>query len=67
MELLQFVAEHPGHSIRAMAQALGRDYKNVHTDVSVLEANHLLSRSQDGRVSAPYDEIIIRAPLRDAA
>jgi len=50
-----------------LAHALGRDYKNVHTDVSELEARHLLERSAAGLVSAPYDELIIRAPLRQAA
>jgi predicted transcriptional regulator len=44
-----------------------RDYKNVHTDVSELEARHLLERDAAGTVSAPYDEIVIRAPLREAA
>jgi predicted transcriptional regulator len=67
MELLRFVAEHPGLSVRALAQTLNRDYKNVHTDVAELEANHLLVRGKNGRVSAPWDEIVIRAPLRKAA
>jgi len=65
--LLQYVAGNPGLSIRALAQALSRDYKNVHTDVTELEARHFLQRNQGGRVSAPYDEIVIRAPLRRAA
>jgi predicted transcriptional regulator len=67
MELLHHVAQSPGLSIRALSQALSRDYKNVHTDVAELEARHLLLRDKDGRVSAPYDEIVIRAPLRKAA
>lgn len=67
MELLRFVAENPGLSIRALSQALHRDYKNVHTDVSDLEASHLLARDEQGLVSAPYDEIVIRAPLHKAA
>jgi predicted transcriptional regulator len=67
MELLRYVAEHPGLSVRALAIALKRDYKNVHTDVSELEARHLLERDASGTVSAPYDEIVIRAPLREAA
>jgi len=67
MELLRFVVGHPALSIRALAQSLGRDYKNVHTDVSELESSHLLSRDEEGRVSAPYDEIVIRAPLNQAA
>src|SRR5688572_28036339 len=67
MELLRYVAQHPALSIRSLAHALGRDYKNVHTDVSELEARHLLERNTAGLVSAPYDELIIRAPLREAA
>lgn len=67
MALLRFVAEHPGLSVRALAGALARDYKNVHTDVTDLEAHHLLERDENGRVNAPYDEILIRAPLRKAA
>jgi predicted transcriptional regulator len=67
MELLRHVAERPGQSVRGLAQALGRDYKNVHTDVSELEARHLLERDDAGLVVAPYDELIIRAPLRHAA
>jgi predicted transcriptional regulator len=42
--------------VRELAQALGRDYKNVHQDVSILEATGLLVR--DGRkLSAPWDEL----------
>ncbi|MGE5793951.1 MAG: hypothetical protein ACM36B_14745 [Bacteroidota bacterium] len=67
MALLRYVAEHPRLSVRALAGALARDYKNVHTDVTELEAQHLLARDENGRVSAPYDEILIRAPLRKAA
>ena len=67
MELLRYVAQNPGLSIRALARALKRDYKNVHTDVLELEDRHILERNKDGLVSSPYDEIIIRAPLRKAA
>jgi predicted transcriptional regulator len=67
MELLRHVAGNPDLSIRALAHALERDYKNVHTDVSDLESHHLLVRDEEGKLTAPYDEIVIRAPLRDAA
>jgi len=67
LELLRHVAQHPGLSVRALSIALGRDYKNVHTDVCELESRYLLERDQAGRVQAPYDELVIRAPLRDAA
>jgi predicted transcriptional regulator len=66
MELLRHVAEHPGLSVRALSIALGRDYKNVHTDVVDLEEQHLLERDEDGRLIAPYDEIVIRASLTRA-
>ena len=67
MELLRHVAQNPGLSIRALAGALRRDYKNVHTDVSELESRHLLERDEAGLIQAPYDELVIRAPLREAA
>jgi predicted transcriptional regulator len=67
LELLRHVAQNPGLSIRALSQALGRDYKNVHTDVSELEARHFLERDDAGGITAPYDELVIRAPLRKAA
>jgi len=67
MELLLHVARNPGLSIRALAGALRRDYKNVHTDVTELEMHHLLERDEAGLVRAPYDELVIRAPLREAA
>ena len=67
MELIHHVALNPGLSIRALAHGLGRNYKNVHTDVSELEARHILQRDKNGCLRAPYDEIVIRAPLRQAA
>ena len=43
-------------SVKSLALALQRDYKNVHHDVSVLESAGLLIR--DGRkLSAPWDEL----------
>lgn len=67
MELLRHVAQNPGLSIRALSGALRRDYKNVHTDVSELEARHFLERNEAGLIRAPFDELVIRAPLREAA
>lgn len=67
IELLRFVAEHPGLSIRSLALALERDYKRVHTDVAELEERGLITRDDANKLVAPYDEIIIRAPLRAAA
>jgi predicted transcriptional regulator len=67
LDLLRYVAMHEGLNVRQLAHALRRDYKNVHTDVVHLEALGLLTRDEDGSLTAPYDEILIHAELRAAA
>lgn len=56
LELLRHVASHEAPNIHRLAQALGRDYRNVHTDVKALDALGLLERV-DGRLVAPFDEV----------
>ena len=67
LELLRYVAIHEGLNIKQLAQCLGRDYKNVHTDVTGLVELGLMDRDEDGTLSTPYDEIVIHAGIRDAA
>jgi predicted transcriptional regulator len=67
LELLDVLGSNPGASIRGLAGRLGRDYKNVHGDVAVLVVLGLIERDAAGRLSAPYDELVIHAPLRIAA
>lgn len=56
LELLRYVRQHGAGNVRELAITLGRDYKNVHHDVSVLESAGLLVR--DGRkLAAPWDEL----------
>jgi predicted transcriptional regulator len=56
LELLRHVRQHGASNVRELAQALGRDYKNVHQDVATLESAGLLLR--DGRkLTAPWDEL----------
>jgi predicted transcriptional regulator len=43
-------------NVRDLAEALGRDYKNVHTDVAVLESAGLLVR-EGRKLRAPWDEV----------
>ena len=66
LELLRHVAIHEALNIHQLAQALGRDYKNVHTDVKALEELGLLERA-DGKLVVPFNEIDIRVTLREAA
>jgi predicted transcriptional regulator len=56
LDLLRHVRQHGAGNVRALSQALKRDYKNVHKDVAMLEAAGLLQR--DGRnLTAPWDEL----------
>jgi len=63
--LLKTLRKNGPMSIRALAGALKRDYKNVHTDVKKLELIGLVSRTNDEKVSVPWD--IVQARLRLAA
>lgn len=59
LELLRHVHRHPAKNIRALAQALGRDYRRVHEDVEALGAAGLLDRDKDG-VRTDYDAFDVR-------
>jgi len=52
-------------SVRALAKALDRDYKNVHTDVRRLEQIGLISRTKNDAIKVPWD--IVEARLKLAA
>src|SRR5260221_11837155 len=43
LELLRYVHKNPAASIRALAQALDRDYRRVHDDVQALAEARLLA------------------------
>jgi predicted transcriptional regulator len=62
MELLGYVRRNRVPSIRALAQALGRDYRNVHADVKALEAAGLVENTPKG-VRADYDAIETRIAI----
>jgi predicted transcriptional regulator len=55
-ELLRHVHHHPEQSIRALARALGRDYKRVHEDVKALSEAGLLEQDGNG-IRADYEAI----------
>lgn len=55
-ELLSYLRGHPTAGIRALARALGRDYKRVHGDVRALIAVGLVE-NDGGVLRADYDEI----------
>jgi len=49
-------------SIYELAKRLGRDYKNVHTDVTQLAGIGLIARQNDGRVAVAWD--LLRAEFK---
>jgi len=68
LELLRYVAARQGRlNTRQLTQALSRDYKNIHTDVSALEELGLVEKGEKGVLTVPYDEIAIHAGLTEAA
>jgi predicted transcriptional regulator len=62
LALLRHVHRLPAKNVRALAVALGRDYRRVHEDVTALEAAGLLGRDRDG-VRADYDVFEVKMRL----
>ncbi|MDR3538671.1 MAG: hypothetical protein P4L71_19400 [Acetobacteraceae bacterium] len=54
LELLRHVHRHPAKNIRALADALGRDYRRVYEDVEALVEAGLMERDSKG-VRAEYE------------
>ena len=55
LELVRHVAGDEGLQIRPLARALGRDYKNVHTDVQALIELWLLEKNERGAGAQHFD------------
>lgn len=53
--------------MRALARALDRDVKRVHTDVVELIERGLIERTEGGQVNVPYDVIHADFDLRAVA
>ena len=64
--LLRFLRREGPMSIRALAKALTRDYKNVHTDVKELERIGLVTRVKDGRLIVPWNTVLAEVSLAAA-
>ncbi|MDO3380257.1 HVO_A0114 family putative DNA-binding protein [Geoalkalibacter halelectricus] len=57
LELLKVLRRQGPLSIRALSKHLERDYKNVHSDVRLLEDVGLVERNKQGALIAPWDAI----------
>ena len=60
--LLQKLRAEGPLSIYELAKRLARDYKNVHTDVTLLAGIRLIQLSEDGQVAVAWD--LLRAEFR---
>jgi predicted transcriptional regulator len=60
MDVLRVLREIGATSVKGLAEAAGRNYSNVHTDVDRLISLGLIERLDDGTVRVPFDEIDIR-------
>ena len=61
-DLLRRLAKAGPLSVYALAKLLGRDYKNVHTDVTQLWETNLVEKDSAGQLSVPWASV--RAELR---
>lgn len=71
LELLHLIRLHSPRSISQLATIAGRDFKNVHTDIKLLEDYGLIQLSKQGKgktrktagqtISVPYQAINIHA------
>lgn len=67
LEMLKYCSEHSGKNIRQISDGLKRDYKNVHNDVIRLCQLGLLTRTENKKVFAVYDKLLITADLAHVA
>jgi predicted transcriptional regulator len=56
LELLRHVRQHAVANTKELSEVLGRNYKNVHQDVVILEGAGLLVR-EGRKLYAPWDEL----------
>jgi predicted transcriptional regulator len=68
-ELIAALRETGPLTIAALARRLGRNYKNVHSDVVQLMEWMAVERGEDGQVNVPWAEIVVdmKLPQRQAA
>jgi len=65
--LLRTLRIHGPSSIRALSQALKRDYRGVHADVGALLAAGLVERTNEGKVAVPWSRITAEMTVDVAA
>jgi predicted transcriptional regulator len=62
-DLLATLREAGPLTIAELARRVRRDYKNVHGDVEKLMEWQAVEKDAQGRIAAPYDEIVVDVHL----
>jgi predicted transcriptional regulator len=67
MELICYLRRNRPTSIRQLAKALNRDYKDVHGDVQALLPIDLVQRTDKALIIAPWDSMVINLTDEEVA
>jgi predicted transcriptional regulator len=65
--LMRAVASQEHTTVESLADVLGQSPEAVQRDADALLSPGLLERSDDGKLTTPFDEVVIHAGIRDAA
>jgi predicted transcriptional regulator len=69
LQLLRAIREHDPESMRAAADLVGRDFKDVHRNLTELESLNIIEFASEGQAKRPivrFDEIDIEVSLAPA-
>lgn len=67
LDLLHTLSELGTSSVKALAEAAGRNYSNVHTDMARLGFLGLVEQTEAGTWRVPFDGVEIRVAMAQAA
>jgi predicted transcriptional regulator len=67
LEIIRAMAGAGPLSIREIARRVGRDFKGVHSDVSVLLKTGVVDKSESGKLIFPHDRIHVDFEISAAA
>ena len=62
-ELLKFLRHHGPSSIKQLSEKLDRQYKNVHTDIKLLNKIGLVKFNDEEKVFCPWDILTLEMAL----
>ena len=67
LEIIRVMTGAESLSIREIARRVGRDFKGVHSDVTLLVESGVVDRDERGRFVFPYDKIHVDFEISAAA